>query len=406
MPRLDYYSPRSLMGSPANFIARRFFRPLPFGARLFTKGVICSTLALTAGGCEGAKAQDQEVEKARDVSKTQPDLTGTRVEVAIVSPSLGKFTLRVPGEVEGMRDAELASPRGGYIEQVAVKEGQEVKKGAVLARVDTRTHSTRLVRAQVERKAALRELERTKILGKAVAAAELDAAKDRVDSAKAALNELQVAAGRSVIVAPFSGTIVQVEAEVGEVAAPGIPLFRLVQLEPIRVSVALSDRDMALAHEGMPARVSLAARSGIYEGKVVQLSKAANLKTRSFEALVEVANKNKDLLPGMIAQVSLATDHKAGKKLLISQDWLVTRPTGNGVFLEDNGKAVWKPVELGTVLRRQVEVKSGLQTGDRLIIVGHRSLAEGDRVLVHRTGTCCTKGRAVFDKSAPSSASK
>ncbi len=354
----------------------------------------------------GCKSETEEVtpETPRDVAGEQPQLKGTRVEVAVVQPSSTGLTLQVPGEVEGIRDAQLASPLGGYIEQVSVSEGDHVKKGAVLARVDSNTYSTRLVRAQVEKKAAERELARAETLGSAIPEAELDAARDRVESSKAALAELQVAAGRSVMNAPFSGVVVQVDAEVGEVASPGMPLFRLVQLQPVRVSIALSDRDIALAQVGMKARVELAARAGVFEGEVVQLSQAASLKTRSFEALVEVKNEDETLLPGMIAQVTLAPSEGGmkgdGSKLLISQDWLVTKPSGVGVFVAKDGKAVWKSVELGTVVRRQVEVKSGLAAGDHLIIVGHRGLVDGDDVLIHRTGKCCQNGRAVFGQNA------
>jgi len=333
----------------------------------------------------------------RGAAGEQPDLKGTRVEVAVVQRSTCGLTLRVPGEVKGVRDAMLAAPLGGYIEQVSVKEGARVKKGDVLARVDSNTYSTRLIRAQVEEKAAERELARAESLRDAIATAELDAAQDRLASAKAALAELRVAASRSVVNAPFAGTIVKVDAEEGEVAGPGTPLFRLVQLKPVRVSVALSDRDVALAQVGMTARVELAARSGSYEGKVIQLSQAADLKTRSFEALVELPNEDESLLPGMIAQVSLSADAKdAPGKLLISQDWLVTQPTGVGVLLAKEANATWRPVTLGAIVRRQVEVLSGLSEGDSLVIVGHRSLVDGDPILVHRTGTCCQNGRAIF----------
>src|SRR5690606_23329561 len=103
------------------------------------------------------------------------------------------------------RDAMLSASLGGYIEQVSVEEGARVKKGDVLARVDSNTYSARLVRAQVEEKAAERELARSESLGGAIATAELDAAQDRLASAKAALAELRVAASRSVINAPFAG---------------------------------------------------------------------------------------------------------------------------------------------------------------------------------------------------------
>lgn len=387
---MHFMSDLALVACPSSTrgVVQRHISPLAFALVL-----------LSSFGCSSEK-KEVTPEVPRDVGGDQAQLSGTRVEVAVVQPSSSGLTLRVPGEVKGLRDAELGAALGGYIEEVSVKEGQEVKKGAVLARVDTYTHSTRLVRAQVEKQAAERELARAQGLGASIPQAEVDGAKDRLASAQAALGELQVAASRSVINAPFAGVVVRVDAEVGEVAGPGVPLFRLVQLEPVRVSIALSDRDMSLAQVGMKARVELAARSGAHEGEVVQISQAANLKTRSFEALVEVPNKDKSLLPGMIAQVSLSAPgdeaEKAAGRLLISQDWVVTNPAGLGVFVAKGGKAVWLPVTLGTVVRRQVEVLSGLSAGDQLIIVGHRGLVDGDNILIHRTGTCCENGRAVF----------
>src|SRR5690606_2412341 len=91
-------------------------------------------------------------EVPRDAAGEQRNLKGTRVEVAVVQLSKSGLTMRVPGEVKGIRDAMLSASLGGYIEQVSVEEGARVKKGDVLARVDSNTYSARLVRAQVEEK--------------------------------------------------------------------------------------------------------------------------------------------------------------------------------------------------------------------------------------------------------------
>ena len=163
--------------------------------------------------------------------------------------------------------------------------------------------------------------------------------------------------GRAIIKAPFAGYIARVDAEVGEVAAPGGPLMRLVQLQPVNVSVALSDRDVSIAREGGKALVQLDARTGQYQGTITSISRAADVKTRSFEALVEIPNEDEALLPGMIANVTLETAEPesvaTGEKgetakaeadveradgqraaatdeaqLIISQDWIVTKPDG------------------------------------------------------------------------------
>src|SRR5690606_25746359 len=105
------------------------------------------------------------------------------------------------------------------------------------------------------------------------------------------------------------------------------------------------------------------------------------------------------------ASESSDTDAKDSSVIMISQDWLVTDPKGVGVFVAEssNGAPVarWRPVTLGPVVHRQVTVESGLSEGDALIIVGHRTLADGDAIIIHRQGICCRDGRPLFGDGAP-----
>ncbi|MCH2109655.1 MAG: efflux RND transporter periplasmic adaptor subunit [Polyangiaceae bacterium] len=382
-------------------VSERFamYHPSPIPAFL-RKVAISSTLLLTLNACSKAPAKEGSAPTApENDDPSSLSLKGARIEVATIHASAAGLTLQVPGEVEGARDAQLGSPLGGYIERVPVKEGQDVKKGAELARIDSRLHSTRLVRARVDVKAAQRELKRAESLKGTIPQAEIDALSDRLATAKAALQELEINVQRSLLKAPFAGRVVKIEAEVGEIASPGQALFRLVQLNPAHVSVAISDRDLAVAQVGMPAQIQVDARSGVTDGKVIRLSSAARLRTRSFEAIIEAPNEDESLLPGMIAHVTLSTAENQdpdSKQLYISQDWLVTQPEGVGVFVVEDGKARWRNVELGQVMGRQVKVTSGVKEGDQLVTVGHRSLADGDPVLVQREGTCCTDGRVVY----------
>lgn len=368
--------------------------------RTATPLVLLAALAATTA-CSSARAKNDP--PVAQTANPVPDLAGQRVEVAVIQLSGQKLSLSVPGEVEAHRDASLAAALGGYIERVAVRQGDRVAAGQTLASVDAATHGARLQRAEVEQSSARREHQRSVALSGTIPQAEIDAASDRVEAAEAALKELRLNASRALVRAPFAGTVTEVFAEVGEVAAPGTPLFRLVQLAPVNVSVALSDRDIGLAREGQPARVEIDARAETFQGVVKRISKAADPKTRSFEALVEVANEDEGLLPGMIARVTLDTgtgkeaDSEA-QRLVVAQDWLVTRPDGVGAFVETAGVARWRSLKLGEVLRTQVVVEEGLSAGDALIITGHRELVDGDRVLVHRRGLCCVEGRVSFEQ--------
>ncbi len=359
---------------------------------------LATVLALPLGGCEGG-AQAQSGQPAASSAPKVPQATATRVEVATIQPSKASLRLTVPGEVQGVRDALLAAPLGGYVESVRVTEGSRVRQGQALVSVDSATHVARREQAQVQLETAERELRRLQAAADAVPRAQLEAAEAQRDMARAALRTAQIQATRSVIRAPFDGVIVKVDIEVGEVAAPGVPLLRLVQLDPAKVTVSLSDRDVMALREGMPARVQTDARSGVFEGQVAHIHRAADLETRAFAADITVQNPDEKLLPGMIASVTLDAAG-AGGQLVISQDWLVTRIDEVGVFVSEGRVARWRTVELGAVARKRVVVESGLKPGDQIVIAGHRELAEGDPLLIARQGVCCRDGRVTFPEAS------
>ena len=99
----------------------------------------------------------------------------------------------------------------------------------------------------------------------------------------------------------------------------------------------------------------------------------------------------------MIASVSF-TPADMGDALLLPQDLLVTKLKDNGVFVVgDDSVAHWKPLELGGIVGSQVEIKSGVSRGERIVTVGMRSLTDGDKVLIGREGICCSNGSVVFE---------
>ncbi len=155
-------------------------------------------------------------------------------------------------------------------------------------------------------------------------------------------------------------------------------------------------------------RVQIGAAGGERPGRVAFIHPAADLQTRAFEVEVEVSNDDGRLLPGMIAQVEVSQPI-GGTRPVIPQHVLVTRLEGNGVFVAEAGEgdaaagaedglatARWRPVTVEAIVRNQVVIASGLEAGERVVVVGHRELAEGDALLVTREGHCCTNGRVTY----------
>ena len=360
--------------------------------------VLTGALVLSTPSC--SKQQDESGTPAGASEKMAPDEAATRVEVAVLEggTTAGRFIR--PGEVIGAREATLAAALGGYVERVLVESGQEVAKGQLIARVDTSTHGAQLELVRVELEDAKRELARLRKMGKAIASSRVDAAKTRVALANAQQRIAQTRMMRATLKAPFAGSLVDLQIEEGEVAAPGQPIGRLLVLDPIAVSVSVTDQDVHSLTLGRSVTISTAGTSTPLTGKVTRIEPAADLQTRTFLVEVKAANPDRKLLPGMIASVEFQPAAE-GKALLLPQDLLVTKLKDNGVFtVGDDAIARWKPLELGEIVGSQVQVLGGVARGSRIVTVGMRSLSDGDKVIVAREGVCCSNGSVVFE--APS----
>jgi len=351
--------------------------------------LFAAVASLAVAGCTANADSAQS-----PVSPAEMANSGTRVEVAVVQPTPAQLDLSLTGEVEGAEDAMLASALGGYVESVKVRSGDQVSKGQLLVAVDRQLYGAAHAQAKAQRDLARTELGRLQKMGDAVSPSQVSQAQTQLQVAEAQLQQASVRLRRASVVAPFSGVVSAVAVSPGEVAGPGSPVARLVQLDPVVVKVQVSDRDVVAMQEGLEVQVTAAAIGQQLTGTVRQISPVGDGNTRSFEVEVEVDNSERVLRPGMVSRVTIQRDLGVG--IVVPQDWVISRRDGHGVFLAVEGSAVWTPVTLGQVLHNQVVVEDGLSAGDRVIMTGHRELLDGDAVLVARQGTCCTDGRVDY----------
>lgn len=354
-----------------------------------SRHALLTFLALALGACSAAAERSEQAEADRTVV-TQ----GSRVEIATIQTQAARNTYRFTGEVRGAKDATLSSSTGGLIEGVNVTPGQEVSKGKTLVTIDYSIASARLQQVEARARLAEKEWERIQKLEDSVSASQRDRAETEALVADAALKEAKAMLRRASIVAPFSGTVADVDGEIGEVAAPGSPLVHLVSTDPVLVRISVSDRDIVSLKAGMNVIVSTPARPKPMAGTLTHIRAAANPKTRAFFADVTVANPDGMLLPGMIAKVAVDVD--LGEAIIVPQDWLIMEGVQQGIYLHEDGIAKWRDVTIGAVLGNQVVV-DGIMAGEEVIFNGHRTLLPNDPVIVSRTARCCDAGRPVYE---------
>ena len=351
--------------------------------------IFLSLACSAADATEGAAASSEKV---------APPADGVRVELATLNPSDARLELTLPGEIEGSSDAVLGAALGGYVEKLSVAAGDTVSRGQSIARIDAELHGASLTQAEAQHELAASELTRVEGLGDHASASQLQAARTNEKVAEAAVRQARARLARALVTAPFSGTVAQVGISQGEVVNPGSPVARLVSLDPVTISLSVSDRDILHLKQGMAATVRTNARGDRFQGVVSHVGPAGDLKTRTFLAEVSVPNPDGALLPGMIARVTLERQLAEGE-VVIPQDVVVTTLDDQGAFVAVDGRAVWRSLELGDVVGDQIVVDAGLELGEHLVVVGQRDLVDGDALIVAREGACCTGGRVIYGAS-------
>ncbi len=349
--------------------------------------------------------------------------------VAVVKHTVGRGEL--VAEVMGTGTLEThfrstISPKiSGLITEVLVDEGDRVKSGQVLVKLDDRDFKRQVeaseagvavAEASVKRQEADRvragavldqatrymdRLEGTD--GGAVSQLDRDKGTEAFDVAQAGIAsaDAAIAEGRkqliaaertldfqriklsdTVVTAPYDGLIVRRDRDAGGIVVPGTSILSLVSLSEIWVSAWVDETEMARLQPGQSARVVFRSEpTHSYKGEVARLGREADRETREFVVDVLVRELPKNWAVGQRAEVYIETARQLDAVMLPSSQ-LVWRDRGPGVFLEQERRAVWRPVKLGLRGRETVEILEGVRAADSVIVPVDAKvpLREGQRV--------------------------
>ena len=334
-----------------------------------------------------------------------------------VQPSAGTPILTASGYVVARRQAVVSAKIQGRLEELRVEEGSEVRKGDILARLESFDFEAAVnrARAAVQRaEADLAEQERLLRVAekltaeKILAADERDAAQSRVRIAQAqlALQEadlafVQAQMQNTIIRAPFDGVVIKKMAEVGESVAPIPPgvnistasgaIVALADLATLEVEADVAEANVAKVGNGQPAEVTVEAiPDRRYEAVLRQVIPTADRTKATVMVKVTILDKDQDLKPEMSAKVTfLEPEPETGEDpeeapavVLVPREAVVSRDSRSVVFLVRDGKVHERPVVVGTPRQGQVIVKDGLAGGETLVAQPPDDLADGDSVRI------------------------
>jgi RND family efflux transporter MFP subunit len=268
----------------------------------------------------------------------------------------------------------------GTVEQVLVDEGQKVKKGQLLATLNTATaeNSYQAMQAQLEQaQDAYDRLTKVHANGslpdvkfKEVEAG-LQQAKSMAAISKKSLDDCR-------LLAPCDGVIAVRSVEAGTNATPGITAFKLVSIDRVHVKISVPENEIGSISEGLNTNVTVPALNNtVFTGKIEMKGVEANTLSHTYEAKIAIANPQKTLMPGMVCKVRLVQDDATAEIVVPNGAVQIASDNRHFVWLTDNGQAKRRFVTTGNLTNDGIVVKNGLQTGDRLIVEGYRKISEG-----------------------------
>ena len=294
------------------------------------------------------------------------------------------------GTVEEVSGSSLSFTTGGTIMQLKVKVGDRVSKGQLIASVDPTQVSHSYEMAHATRMQAEDAYRRMKQLHDKGSLPEIKwvEAQSQLQQAVSAESIAKKSLADCNLYAPFSGVISEKYAEVGQNAAPGMPVVKLVTTKALNVKISVPESEMAGIHVRQRARIAVQALDGKqYEGYVIEKGVIADPVSRSYSVKIRVEGTDNALLPGMVSQVSLGKISQASPSQesvapIVIPAHLVQLADDNSnfVWVDEGGKAVRRSIVCGEYSSNGVVVASGLKNGDRVIVEGQQKVSTGMKV--------------------------
>jgi RND family efflux transporter MFP subunit len=327
--------------------------------------------------------------------------TAVRVRVFSVVAEALDDKVELTGVAAPFRRATVSAEVPGRITGRRVEVGQQVKKGKILYRIDAERIRLDLQQAAVSKKArstdmafAESEMKRAEELVASRAAPEqaldqarynLDRSRDGLALAKAAEARANKALRDTKVRSPFAGRISRYFVEEGDYVGPGAPLATIVDLSQARVIVGVTAKAAGRIEPGKNARVFFESLGGLErEASIASVAPSLDPKNGTYPVELLVDNSDAKILAGMVARIAFGFDSNA--ELVVPRGAIVRIGGEPHLFVvqqRDGAEVVaLLRVRLGAMSSAVVEVVSGVEAGDLVVVVGQFALRDGDRVAV------------------------
>jgi len=364
--------------------------------KIFSLFVIAAIIA-SCGGKKDPKTQLAELkakqaELAEQIKTLEEEIAATdtsastgKVKDVIVTPitsSVFTHYLDVQGIVDADENVTIMPTMAGNVTKLFVNEGDVVKSGQILAEVDNDIYVKQLNSVQPQLALATEVFNRQQRLWNQKIGSEVQylQAKTQKESLEKQIETLQEQIELTRIKSPINGTVDNVVLKIGQMAAPGMPAMRVVNLSKLKVKANISETHAAKVKKGNDVSIFFPDQNKEIASKVTFAAKVIDPMTRTFVTEASINASAAELRPNMIAVLKVV-DYRDDNAITIPINLIQNTEKESFVFVgvEEGGKKVArkKVVTVGMVYNGSAEIISGLSTNDKLITTGASDLADG-----------------------------
>ena len=321
-----------------------------------------------------------------DTQKKVPLITTFKVKQKIFT-----HFLELQGNVSTKNNLVIFPEYSGILTRLYVKEGQKVIKGQTLAKIDDGGMSQQLAQVQIQANLAKTTFERQERLWQQKIGSEIQylQAKSNYEAQAEAVNQIKQQIGKTIVRAPFSGTIDDVITEQGSVVGAGqSQLMRIVNLDDMYIETDVPERYITDVIKSKSVEVEFPVLGKTLQTKIRQAGNFINPANRTFKVEIAVPNKDKTIKPNLTARLKI-NDYTNNEAILIKQSIISENANGEQyVYIvsdkKENGEGVAKRViiETGKTQGDVIEVLKGLENGAEIIEEGARSVKDEQTVKV------------------------
>jgi membrane fusion protein, multidrug efflux system len=320
-----------------------------------------------------------QIEGRQNVNERQ----AVRADGILVRPSPFTSSITSTADILPFEQVELSSPISGNVLEIYFREGQNVRKGDLLVKIDDRTWKAQQKGLEARLSSANNELDRSRALLEIEGASreDVDRAEAEVTNLQAQIEEMQVRINLANIRAPFSGRVGMRDFSTGAFLSQGQRITQLVQTDKLRVNFTLPARYASFVQVDQEISVVTSASNDTSNAVIYAINPMLNVSTRSLQVRAIMDNGKNIFMPGDFANIRLKVE-QLQDALMIPSESIIPEMNANVVYKVENGKAKRQPVEVGFRTETSVQVTRGITAGDTVLTTGLLQVQDGVNVQI------------------------